>query len=322
MTAGVALTEAEVDGGWLRPTANSPAEPRWGHPDGLQVGLPPLPGPRGLLRIYAPHVGHAAPKLINFIAVEPVPVGERDRGFSELERSAVDGAAGKLIWTADPQSPDEQQPIEEPARGRVDVVDGVERLRILFRVERFDNGAEVDVFASFRADRPDEVSLSSHHRPGSAPLAHSILTATMGNYARLRQLHLADRIVTPRQLWPDFDGDHFAPHARFALSDITRTPEGAALVTATTDEASPTSARYTEGTREHWRYTGPLAEQSWRVPDPDPGLEVLVNARAVYWASTSPIPGGPSFENFEIVEPYRAGREYVFGVRPAASRPA
>lgn len=310
-----ALGPPDHDGHWVRPSSGLPAEPRWGHRAGIQIGLAPLPGPRGLLRLYAPYVDHAAPRVINFVAVEPVPEGSTTRGYSELEPSGIDGLPGKIFWTADLGSND-LRPVEEPTPGSVVEVDGTEFLRFRVRVERFDNGAAVDVLVSFRSDRPHEVSLSARHRADSAPLARCVLTATMGNYARLRRLHLVDRVVTPSQLWPGFAGDGFAPHARFPLHELVRTGDGAVLVTATPDEADPERAAYDEGTHEHWRYSGRLAEQTWRVPEPDPQLELLANARATYWASTSRIPGGPAFENVEIVEPYRPGREYIFGIDP------
>jgi hypothetical protein len=34
----------------------------------------------------------------------------------------------------------------------------------------------------------------------------------------------------------------------------------------------------------------------------------------MYWNSKSPIPGGVSFENFELVSPFRQGEEFVFSV--------
>jgi hypothetical protein len=317
-TAQTELAAPVVDGRWLRPREAGAAEPRWGHPEGLQVGLPPLPGPRGLLRIYAPHVDHAAPRMLNFIAVEPLPVGVTVRGYSELETSRVDGRPGKILWTADEDGA-VPRPLDEPARGTVETVAGVEQLRVLVRVERFDNGAEVDVLVAFRADRPHEVTLSSFTRPASAPLASCILTATMGNYARLRRLELAERTVSPAQLWPGFTGPEFAPHARFGLAEVGRTPGGDALVAATPDETEHEAGGYADGTAEHWHYTGRRARQTWRVPEPDPRLEVLVNARATYWASTSPIPGGPAFENVEVMEPFRPGKEQVFGVEPLDS---
>jgi hypothetical protein len=75
----------DTDGVWLRAADAAPAEPRWGFADGLQVGLHPLRGPRGLLRIYAPYLGHPRDRLLNFIAIEPIPQGATERGYSELE---------------------------------------------------------------------------------------------------------------------------------------------------------------------------------------------------------------------------------------------
>lgn len=43
---------------------------------------------------------------------------------------------------------------------------------------------------------------------------------------------------------------------------------------------------------------------------------MIVNARATHWASSNPIPGGPSFENFELTEPFRPGREFRFRIEP------
>ncbi len=45
-------------------------------------------------------------------------------------------------------------------------------------------------------------------------------------------------------------------------------------------------------------------------------VSAWVNGRGVYWASRSPIPGGISFENFEMVAPFQQGQEFWFGVEP------
>lgn len=278
---------------WVRPGT----EPRWGHADGLQIGLAPLPGPRGLLRVYAPYLGQGPERVVNFIAIEPTPVGATARGFSELEWSALDQAPGKRIDGAD-----------------AEVVD--ETLTVHLSVERFENGAHVCVRARFRANRPYEVAVAGFHHADSAPLDRLTLTATMGNWARLRRLHLADRSATTEQLWPGFTGDGFTDHARFGLASLRRDTDGAAVVTATTDEADPTAVAYVDGTAEHWHYTGRTAVQGWRAADPSADLEVLVNGRACYWASKHPIPGGVAFENFELGAAYRRGQEYVFSVEP------
>ena len=295
---------------WLRPSDSS-APPRWGHADGMQVGIPPLPGPRGLLRVYTPYLGHAENRLVNFIAIEPIVRGDEQRGYSELEPSALDpGQNGKRLWPLD--RPDDA-PSEHPTGGAIEDVDGVETLTIWIGVERFDNGAEVRVRVRFRADRPHEVEVAGCATADSAPLNALVLTATMGNWARLRVLELADRSVAPAELWPGFSGTGFAGHARFPLSELRRKGD-AAVVSAIGDEEDPWSVSYSADTAEHWHFLGDRARQSWIVDDPHPDLQVLVNARWAYWASASPIPGGPAYENFEILEPYREGAAYRFRV--------
>lgn len=293
---------------WVRPDGTPTAEPRWGHRDGLQIGLAPLPGPRGLIRIYAPYLDQPRERLLNFVAVEPIPRGTDRRGFSELERSALDAVPGKRFWSADRPGAD----THAPARG---VVDG-QQLTVYVMVEPFDNGADVYVRVRFDARRPHEVAFAGFANPASVPLDRLVLTATMGNWARLRQLHLRDRVVEPSGLWPDHSGDGFTAHARFGLDELARDPDGAAVVTATPDEADPTAAAYAPGTAEHWHYVGRRARQGWRVADPAPGLEAWVNGRYTYWASTAPIPGGVAYENVELVQPFAPGQEYVFTVEP------
>jgi hypothetical protein len=289
---------------WIRPSASVPAEPRWGHADGLHIGLAPLAGPRGLIRVFTPYLDHPRDRLVNFIAIEPTPAGATERGFSELEWSDLDGVRGKRFW-----------PMDDPD-GVVDEVDGVERLTIYIGCERFANGADVYVRARFTADRPHEVALAAFRHDSSVELDRLTLTATMGNWARLRRLNLADRVLTPGELWPGHDGDGFTAHARFPLSSLTRDADGAAVVTAEPDEPSPDTATYADGTHAHWHYVGRRAVQGWRVANPRPDLEVLVNGRFCYWASSSPIPGGTSYENFELGEPFRDGQEYSFTVTP------
>jgi hypothetical protein len=43
-------------------------------------------------------------------------------------------------------------------------------------------------------------------------------------------------------------------------------------------------------------------------------LHVAVNARATYWQTMQPIPGGVAFENFEMRERFYEGQEFVFGI--------
>ncbi|WP_226534122.1 hypothetical protein [Microbacterium paraoxydans] len=301
---------------WLRPAGDSTSEPRWGHIDGLQIGIPPLPGPRGLIRLFTPYLEHPRERLINFIAVEPIPQGGVERGFSEMEQSTLDpGERGKRFWSADDAESAGAPSTRPPVRGRIGTVDGVETLTVWIGVERFDNGADVKVRVRFFADRPHEVEVAGFTNERSVALSHLILTATMGNWARLRRLQLADRTVTPAELWPDFSGTSFTRHGRFPLAELMRDGE-AAVVSATGDEEDPWSVDYSADTAAHWRFLGRRAVQTWRVDDPHPELEAVVNARWSYWASASPIPGGPAYENFEIIEPFRQGAALRFSVEP------
>ena len=307
-------------GEWVRPT-DVDARPLWGHADGIRVGLHPLRGPRGLLRVYTPYLAQGDERVINFIAVEPIVAGQRERGLSELEFSKLDQMAGKRFWSVDDPSNLNPQSDAKVSRGKLIDLNGVETLRIWIAVEKFDNGAHVYLRLDFRADRPHEFSLATFEAVDSKPLDRCIVTATMGNYARLRELHLADGTVArAQQLWPDYKGDGFAPHQKFALSKLQRTADGDVIVSATPDEAKPTEATYAAGTRSHWQYAGRSARQYWRCEKPDPELEAWVNGRFVYWASQSPIPGGIAFENFELVAPFRQGREFFFGVEPIATQ--
>ena len=197
----------------------------------------------------------------------------------------------------------------------IETIDGVECLTVWIGVERFDNGADVRVRVRFRADRRHEVEVAGFANEASAPLQNLILTATMGNWARLRVLELANASVHPRELWPDFSGTGFSRHARFQLPALRREGD-VAVVSAIGDEQDPWSVKYADDTADHWRFLGRRARQSWRIDGPHPDLEVLVNARWSYWASASEIPGGPAYENFEIVEPYRPGAAFRFSVEP------
>lgn len=319
-THAAELAAPVVDGPWIRPANVDHAEPRWGFAEGIQVGIHPLGGPRGLLRVYAPYLGHPRNRVINFIAVEPIVAGQSARGLSELEPSQLDGVAGKQFWSADSPTNASPQPPDRPAQGVIETINGVEQLRVVIFVERFTSGAHVYLQLRFRADRPHEVGVAAHRVAQSAPLDYAIVTATMGNFARLRRLHLADRIATPQELWPNFAGNDFTPHARFPLAELPRNAAGDVVVSATTDERDPATAEYAPGVHQHWRYYGKKAVQTWRAAKPDSQIEALVNCRRLYWASRAPIPHGASFENFELAEPFREGRELYFSVVPEEAR--
>jgi hypothetical protein len=307
------------EGPWVRPAAEGPAQPIWGHAHGLRIGLAPLPGPRGLLRVYTPYLGHPEGRMINFLAVEPIVVGQRERGFSELERSELDRTRGKRFWSLErPEDVAPRRP-EFPARGSIRRNGSVEELSVYIQIEPFRNGAHVYLRLTFLADRPYEVKIATFAHPDSAPLDFCIVTATMGNYARLRRLHLGNRVVTASELWPHFQGPGFAPHRSFPLRELFRDRASGVWVAAMPDEADPSRAPYAPGTPKGWQYEGKVGTQYWRCEQPPPDLRAQVNGRTEYWATRSPIPGGISFENLELVCGFRQGQEFWFGVTPCTA---
>ncbi len=293
---------------WVRPGMNS-GPGLWGIEGGLKFAISPYGftggngGPRGLIRLgYPVHPGGGY-DLINFIAVEPVVNGHK--GFSELERSQLDDVQGKRMWTDNLHEPGNLWNPEP----------GVEQLDVLLRVERFLNGAHAYLMISQRSDAPDEIRLAIHAEPGSAPMEYCILTATMGNKVRARELWINQETVSSLELYPSYRGSDFAPHSFYDLGRLRRTAEGGVIAAITTDEE--------EGTRvvpwpaaAHWNYRGAKVTQYWRKPKGTfrGDLHVAVNARYTYWMSNTPIPGGISYENFEMRERFFEGQSFTFGI--------
>jgi len=313
---------------WIRP-ADQQSPCRWGLRGGIEFAVWPSSvgaqwgtgGPRGLIRVGYPILPpDQAPSLVNFIAVEPVVPGGA-RGLSELERSTTDGQAGRLLWPAAPDSAAEAG-APAPFPGEVTHPDParpeVEQLSVRLNVEPFANGAHVCVIASLRSDLPDLLELQVLAAPDSAPLTHCILTATMGNYERLRLLHLRDRVVSALERYGDYAGDGFAAETLFPLEELPRTPAGDVVVAATTDEADPAAVQPDPDRPFFWYYRGRTLTQFWmkRAGTFQEALAARVNARRVYWASQFPIPGGVAYENFELVEPFEAGQRFWFGLTP------
>jgi hypothetical protein len=317
LTAPVLPTAAQApgDGVWIRPKAAGDAL-IWGRKDGLIFGLPSpggIRGPRGLIRVgVLGKTGEA--ELVNFIAVEPVVRGAGTRqsrmAFSELEMSELDaGQRGKRLWVDDVAGsvttiPAKPQPIE--------------RLSVRIEVEPFTaNRTHVYVVASISSDRPLEIELAVHQHEDSAPIEELTLTATMGNYERLRYLWLRDRIVDSRELYAGYTGDAFIDKENYPRDEMLTWRDGDAVVLATTNEDDPSRVEVTE--RPWWTYKSVKLTQYWRVPawHIQPDLRVKVNGRRVYWNSKTVIPGGLSFENFEVRQRFVPGQIFVFGLTPS-----
>lgn len=302
---------------WIRSGLDT-NQPVWGLRGGLVWGLhlddPRVKEPRGLIRLCYPTLPGGRYALINFMAVEPVVQGQR--GFSELEQSGLDNAPGKRLWAdaldAAAASTNRLQP------GKLTrLPSGAEQLEVLVRVEKFDNGAHVRLRMTQRSDAPDELQLTVHTEPDSAPLSSCILTATMGNMTRTRLLWLKDEVVSSLQLYPNHQGTNFTRPTVFPLPRLARTARGDVLVAVTTDEADLAPVYPVPG-RKNWHYGGSKVTQYWRMAPGTFGndLQAAVNARATYYASSWNIPGGVAFENFELRARFHEDQTVIFGFSP------
>ncbi|MEP6949376.1 MAG: hypothetical protein ABI863_08885 [Ginsengibacter sp.] len=321
---------------WIRPeTKKSP--PVWGIHNGIVVGLWPASidgvvtgsdgGPRGLLRIGYEYKG--AVYLINFIAVEPVVSGDME--FSEVSPSQVDGKLGKFFWASDSISNSGFTPYAS-TRGILSHPDvshpGTEQLTFYVLMEKFIDGAHPYLKLTISSDKPGELGIQIFNHKKSAVMERCALTATMGNYSRLRLLYLKDTIIDSRKLYGGYNGIEFAEKEPYPNHEMLKNKNGDPIVIAESNESFnelaswPQTAAYQS--KWHWRYR-PFYKltQYWRVDASgyDSSLQVRVNGRSKYWSGASPdknnyidIPGGPAFENFELREEYRSGQKFYFGL--------
>ncbi len=309
----VAASSVAAERDWIRPGMNT-NQPVWGIRGGLLWAVAPAgfrPGePRGLIRLGYPVLPEKRYDLINFIAIEPIVGGHR--GFSELERSQLDGVAGKRIC---PQGAGGGSMTNLVSGHLVRQADGQEELEVGLQVEKFENGAHVRLVVRQHSDRPNEIQLIVFQEPDSAPLEYCILTATMGNMVRTRQLWLNHEVVSSLKVYSDYRDTGFAPHREYPLSRLHRTSTGRVLVAITNDEEDPASV-YPFPNSELWHYAGCRITQYWAM---DTGsfrndVQVVVNGRYTYWRSSRPIPGGIAFENFELRERFHDGQTSIFGI--------
>ena len=306
---------------WIQPHA--PGDPLiWGRKDGILFGLPSdggLRGPRGLIRVGVISPTTGKPALLNYIAVEPVVLGPGSRGsrmaFSELEPSRLDpGEHGKRLWV-DLSSYDKANlptgTLETFASERNRPV--IEHLSVQIDVERFSaNGAHVHLIASIDSDHPDELRLTVYQDNDSPAIEELALTATMGNYERLRRLWLHRCVVDSREVMGSYTGEAFDDPPNYPLRDMLRTGDGDAIVFATSNEATPSAA----AAPGHWHYDLPKLTQYWRIAahEIQPDLRVRVNGRRVYWASHNVVPGGIAYENFDVRQRYLPGQTFIYGI--------
>jgi hypothetical protein len=297
---------------WIRPIDDK-SDPVWGIRGGIAVGLWPTEGPRGLIRIYAPYLGQSFPRMVNFIAVEPVVAGKR--GQSELEMGLKSGRRGLDMTTGNTMEEAIRGTVAT-ATGSIEQADGVDWLSFYLATEPFRNGARPVIQVRMRDGAPGVV-FRIHSAAGGAKMDSCVLTSTMGNYGRLRRLWLRGEVVDSRKAWsePKLDKLGFTRWRAWDRERLVR-QDGRVVVAATSDEADPAAAPYDPSVPKHWRYDGRPGTHFWRGPDV-PGTVVRVNARPTYWGNGGPIPGGLAYENFELESPFAAGQEFTFGVSSA-----
>jgi len=323
---------------WIRPeTEKSP--PIWGIRDGIVVGLWPAAmegagqnsegGPRGLLRIGYNYQGVTS--LINFIAIEPLVNGDME--FSEVSPSATDGKLGKQFWAADSVNNSSFSPYAN-TRGVISHPDPkhpeVEELSLYVFMEKFLDGANPYLKLTIRSDRPGELGLQIFNKPGSVAMERCALTATMGNYSRLRLLYLRGSVIDSRKLFAGYDDIEFDEKDPYPYIQMLKSRNGDLYAVAESNENLAELASWPYQPKSNWRYRpGYKLTQYWRVDSSeyDQSLNVRVNGRAKYWAGGSNdktkyinIPGGPAFENFELREKYQPGQKFYFGLSLKGAR--
>jgi len=321
---------------WIQPKSAQDAS-LWGIRNGIVFSLWPYGieteksvyggGPRGLIRVGIERAGKSY--LLNFLAVEPVIDGKME--FSEISPSRVDDIWGKLMWASDWEAPTGFYPTAL-SRGIISHPDPknptVEELSLYVFMERFIAGAHPYLRLSIRNDRPQELCVEVLNRSDSKKMDFCNITATMGNYSRLRQLHLKDRIINAKALYKDYKGIDFVEKEQYAADQLIESKGGDLFAFATSDESLVALAAWPDDSlarsKVSWRYRPNIKlTQYWRKEKADmrSDLQLRVNGRYRYWSGGSrdekhymPIPGGASFENFELREKYAPGQKMYFGI--------
>jgi hypothetical protein len=251
--------------------------------------------------------------------------------FSEVSPSQVDGKWGKFLWAADRPDNSSFTPYAN-TRGVITHPDpknqAIEELTIFICMEKFLDGAHPYLKLSIRSYKPGELGLQIFNQPNSAAMQRCALTATMGNYSRLRLLYLKDKVIDSRKLFGGYDDIDFIEKEPYPAGQMLQNKRGDLVVCTESNEAFnelaswPQQPAYLQ--KWGWRYR-PFYKltQYWRVDSGsyDKSLQVRVNGRAKYWGAENPdknaytnVPGGPAFENFELRENYRSGQKFYFGL--------
>ncbi len=304
-------------GDFITPQKDSDA-PIWGVRNGIVVGIPPARigfgrngGPRGLIRVGFEENGKLY--FINFLADAPITTDGRV-GQSELDASPYDRQPGIRIFAYPSEFVNRYNYWRDRELPRIVHVATIKPAGIaavmdmVFRYEKFPNGAQPYFVVAFRADRPREVAFFAYREPGSAELKRNVLSSTFGNLTRCRQAFLRDRVVDSRELWPRYRGYDFAPIQPFYLPELRRNRAGDVVFAVRPNEERPW-----EG---HSNYPHPYRmTQYWRVPRDsfDDTLGGWVNGRYMFWKTSYPVPGGISYENVGVASAFKEGQLQIFG---------
>lgn len=321
---------------WIQPKSEKGAAV-WGIKNGIIFSLWPYGietangiyggGPRGLVRIGVEKNGKTY--LLNFLAIEPIVKGKME--FSEISPSLSDQKWGKLMWASEDENatafyptantkgviahPDPQNPL-------------IEELTVYIFIEKFISGAHPYLKLSIRSDRPQEVGIQVFNRADSDEMEYCNITATMGNYARVRQLHLKDEVVDAKTLYEGYDGIDFVEKESYSADKLIHNKNGNYFAFATTNENLASLMKWPTDSlaeaKSSWKYRPAIKlTQYWRKEQMNEktALHLRVNGRVKYWSGGSrniahylPIPGGPAFENFELREKYLPGQKSFFGI--------
>jgi hypothetical protein len=304
--------------------ANASSSRRYGFEDGISIGVWPNAGPRGLIRLYAPHVGLAPLRVMNYVAIEPVVRGVR--ALPELEKSLLDGQTGThLVVLAQRPSIWRGSVVDWEAAPEhlVKVSEAAKPFSVWIVSERMRNGAQALLRAEFDPQQPYELRLTTYACPDSAPMQRCILTATMGNYQRLRRLRFKHGVVPISRVYEAHDAlDSWGFYAAKTWPAADLPQHDGAWVFAAQGDGVPLNPEAEARVPPAWRYTGQAAEQYWRVSTQAPwaaGVVARVNARRSFWPDRTGqerlIPGGASFENIELDAPFVDGQSWVYGIR-------
>ncbi|TCD02172.1 hypothetical protein EZ449_19120 [Pedobacter frigidisoli] len=317
---------------WVRPSHNNEV-PIWGIKNGIVFGLSPTDlelgkvgpngGPRGLIRIG--YRFQDKTYLINFLAIEPIVKGQLT--LSELAISKTDNQQGMVFWSADSITTT-AIPSAPPALGKVIRNGKSEILSVIVRTERFSNGAHPYLKISINSAMPNEIGIEVLNEADSEPMQQCTITATMGNYGRLRLLALKDEVIDSRKLYSGFPDNNFVEKHEYSYNQLKVDKHGDLIAIASQNESLtelkswPNEERYLA--YRGWAYRLPVKlDQYWRKPGRhfDPSLRLRVNGRLKYWAGNAndpamyiDIPGGLAFENFELRERYYPGQQFFYGL--------